>query len=726
MKEQTGLRLQKKFIPTAVLATALLLCLTGGMFFVDSLPVLLTAAVWLLASGAYAAGAVGRLSQSGNSQTQKLQGFSRVMDAALAAGPFAIAAMYAFHLAGRPASYQATLLAALCWLFYGCFGAALRKTSGAGIRDCSGFMERGWLLVTGTLAATALAAVYGWLPVPGAILRTEDRDIAAAGARLGGLLQYPNLFGAVMAAALLERLTALARLPRAAFSRAAGLRGYRTGALAPVFALCLLLSESRGALAAAAAGWAAGWLLLRGRQRLRYALHSGVAVAAGALLARQLAAAQLAPPALPGLLALVAGLAAALALSALAARAADWAGPGASRRRAVPLCAGLAALAACLGVAAVAGLSGRLANPATLLARGELYADALRLLGEAPWLGQGGDTWRTLYRGVQSAPYVGSEVHSGYLDIALDLGAAGLTVLAGWLALAAAGIYRSERRLLPPFIVLVLHSAVDFDMSYGLLWLLLLWLAAWGGQGGRTGRGEYAAEMPGLVPPPGRLPSFARDPFRRFTAGRSSHLARRITAGTAAALLLAGGVAGLCQAGSLRLSHRAAALAPADPAAARLLERAVALAPARAEARLALADVSAPAAAAETLSRGLAYEPSHPGLALALGTALARQGDPAALAPLRRSAELDRYSRGTQTAALRGIGLLTDRLSAAGRPEQAARAAAAGQAAYRRYARLALQAASGRNDRGFRMTAEAAALAKRLAAWRPGVFRSGS
>lgn len=75
------------------------------------------------------------------------------------------------------------------------------------------------------------------LPLPGAILRTEDRELAAAGARLGGLLQYPNTFGAVMAAAMLERLTALGRLPSAAFTRAAGWRGYWTGVLGPVFAL---------------------------------------------------------------------------------------------------------------------------------------------------------------------------------------------------------------------------------------------------------------------------------------------------------------------------------------------------------------------------------------------------------------------------------------------------------------------------------------------------------
>ncbi|GIP54617.1 O-antigen ligase family protein [Paenibacillus vini] len=581
-------------------------------------------------------------------------------------------------------------------------------------------MERGWLLLTGGLAVTSLAAVYGGLSLPGAILRTEDRELAAAGARLGGLLQYPNTFGAVMAAAMLERLTALARLPGAAFTRAAGWRGYWTGVLAPVFALCLLLSESRGALAAAAAGWAAGCLLLRGRERLRYALQSGVAAGAGALLAAQLAAAQLAPPALPGLLSLAAVLAAAIALSGLAARAATperARGQRAGHRRAVPrhrrhrrhaaaALLGAAALAAGAVLAAAGGLPWRLTRAATLFARGELYADALRMLREAPWFGLGGDVWRTMFRSIQSRPYVGSEVHSGYLDFALDLGIVGLAVMLCWLGVIAAALYRSNRRLLPALCVLLLHSAIDFDMSYGFFWLLILWLEAW--------RANSSSERPSCDPKLFRSnrPGLVLVPSLVRSHAAQARL-RAVMMAFLALVLLAGGISGLRQAESLRMQRLAASASEAArPAeAVRLLERAVALAPARAQARLALAAVLPPAEAAEVLRRGMAYERGHPGLELALGLSLAKQGDPAALTHLRRAAELDRYSRAVQTAALRGISLLVDRLDADGRTEQSRLAAAEGIKAYRSYVLLAERAREGRDDRDFRLTREAVSLA---------------
>ncbi|WP_435922423.1 hypothetical protein [Paenibacillus sp. DYY-L-2] len=610
---------------------------------------------------------------------------------------------------GKPASFQATLMACLSWGFFGCFGAALLSAAGRG--SGKAFMERGWLVLAGGLAVTALAAVIGWLPVPEAILRTEDREVAAAGARLGGLLQYPNTFGAVMAAALLERLTALARLPAAAFSRTARWQGVRTGALAPVFALCLLLSESRGALAAAAVGWAAGALLLRGQERLRYALHSGACLAAAALLARPLAAAQLAPPAVPGALTLAAGLALALGMAALAHRAAFRAaafrplagGLSRARRFAAPAFAAAAALGA---LAAIAGLSGRLASAATLHARGALYADALRLLREAPWFGRGGDAWRTLFRGIQSGPYVGSEVHSGYLDIALDLGLAGLAVLLCWLGVLMWPLFKTRSRLLPALTVLLVHSAADFDMSYGLVWLLVLWLAAWGGLGG-FGLTAQAAVNTSAAPSPSPSPCSGTGP-------------KRLMAGLLSFALLTAGASGLGQAVSLGLQRSAVQTAAVSQAeSARRLELAVALAPARSDATLALAAMSAPESAAAILHQALSFEPNDPCLMLAYGKALAQQNRLDALVPLRRAVLSDRYNRSVQTTALRELEGLASRLHQNGRTADSAVAAFAGLELYREFVRLAKQPWNGRNDRDFRVTDAAVGIAEKLESMLP-------
>lgn len=282
----------------AVCVTGLALCGLNGLFFMDTLAALLLVSGWLAVSAAVVGTWTLRWKKA---ERHRLFSENR-LGGWLLVGPFVLAALYGLTLlAANALSVQATFEAMLSWAFYGVVGAAVYVA--AGEKGSRRLLETGWLAIGGLLAITGLAAVYGLLPLPGAVLRTADREIAAAGARLGGLLQYPNTYGAVMAAFLLERLVRLAGWSAADFSRERRWRGYWAAAWALLYALCLLLSESRGAYTAGLAGWAAGCALLRGPARRRYVLHSGVIAAAGAVLARLLAAAQLAPAPLPGLLA---------------------------------------------------------------------------------------------------------------------------------------------------------------------------------------------------------------------------------------------------------------------------------------------------------------------------------------------------------------------------------------------------------------------------------------
>lgn len=632
----------------------------------------------------------------------------------LAAGPFVIAAGYAWRLAAGPLSVQSTMEALRLWAFLGVFAAVLGTLAAAKSLRARRMLEAGWLLLGGLLALTALAAVYGLLPLPGAILRTADPAVSATGARLGGLLQYPNAFGAVMAAFLLEQLMRLARMERAAFTRAGSWRGQRAGALALLFALGLLLSESRGALAAALGGWAAGLALLRGAERRRYAGHSAVFAGAAAVLARGLAAAQLAPAPGPGALALAAGLAAALLASGRVASApprprAPHARSNAARAPQRRACGATALLLAAplAALPASAGFLGRALRPETASARAAMYADAVTLLRRAPWLGQGGDAWRHAFRRVQSLPYVGSEVHSGYLDLALDLGLIGLACTWLWLGGMAIPLLRARSALLPPCLVLLLHSAIDFDFSYGLIWLLLLWAAAMG-----------IAEAGPLHLPARHRPGLVRGPSPRARRLLSPRPLRIVGSGLIAAALLLLGVTGLREAESQRLHRQALARLPeAHREAAELLRRSLALAPYHTAVRLALAERSAPQEAALLLQAGLRYEPERAELWLALGRALAQANQPAAAEALRRGSELDRYDRVKQTAALRELWELAQRLQASGGLQQAEAVASAGADLYAGFLRLAEGIAANpslRNDRGFRLTEEAMTLGREL------------
>lgn len=480
--------------------------------------------------------------------------------------------LYAIHALGSPVSAQGTLNEMLRSGFYTSF--VTFALLAARTRRGRTLLAAVWHLMGITISLSALLAVCGGLPVPYAVAYTQSPGVSATGARLAGLLQYPNAFGAVMAVYLLERIFAAAysfrsedsgkaadgekngafggvavggvdkgsagssavrasvsgageagaegvgvdnNAERMCVSRAgeadaegtgagnnaepmcvsgegevgtgdAAISAKRTGTwsashwlraarLLPLFpyAAALLLSESRGAwLAAAAAGAAA--LLLK-RQLFVPLLITGAApVAAAALLYRQLARSGLAAEPLPGLL-LLAGLWAGAWLAGLWLHRRSCRAAGGHR-------AAVLALAAAGWTAAASAIlllvRARITGPSpTAAARGLFYRDAWKLAAEAPWLGSGGETWRHTYLAAQSRPYVGSQVHSGYLDILLNLGMAGLAAVLLLLLAAGGLVFKASPRLLPPLLVIILHSAADFDWSYGLVWLLLLLLPAW-------------------------------------------------------------------------------------------------------------------------------------------------------------------------------------------------------------------------------------------------------
>ncbi|WP_025336499.1 O-antigen ligase family protein [Paenibacillus sabinae] len=416
------------------------------------------------------------------------------------------------------------------------------------------------------LCWSGLLAFFGALPIPYAVLHSASPEVSTSGARLGGLLQYPNAFGAAMAVFLLERLFAAAqgytdssteRFGRKSEAGGAvlssrrgeglarkarageGLPSGRTGSgrpgfsgrggetlpthlapvgrgtpanrplrgellrLAPLFpyAAALLLSESRGAWLAAACAAAAA-LPLQRRLALPLLAAGAAPLAAAALLCRGLAALPAAPwPGLPLLAGLWAG---ALAAGLWLGRRAQYA---AGRGRAAALVLAALGWTAC-GAAVLALASARGMGPSsTVAARGLMYRDALRFAAKAPWLGQGGETWRSAWLAIQSRPYVGSQVHSGYLDLLLNTGVIGTAAAA--VSLAAAGwlISAHSRRLLSPFLVIVLHGAVDFDWSYSLFGLLLFWLPALARADAVTAYGHSCRRLSALTRPAAVFPA---------------------------------------------------------------------------------------------------------------------------------------------------------------------------------------------------------------------------
>jgi hypothetical protein len=405
----------------------------------------------------------------------------------LVAFPAAMMLCYAVHVWAGSASTQGSMHEMLRWSLLAMFAllAALLAVSPGGVR----WLACGWQLAGGVLVLSGLLAVCGVLPLPYGVMRTADPEISSAGARLGGLLQYPNAYGAIVGMYALERLTAAAGVG-AGGAGPAPPRGWAVLPLMPAQA-ALLLSESRGALLATGCAAVAAFALRRRGARVPLLLAVAAPLACAAWLYRQLAAAQLAPAPVPGLLAVAGPWAAALLGTLLLCRL--W-HSGARKCRAAAMAALVLACIAAALMAAASTADRFAAGVGTGTSRLRMWRDALRLWNEAAWLGHGGDTWRTMFRAIQSSPYVGGEVHSGLLDLALDTGLLGIALLAGWMLLTLRSIRCFAPRLLPPVLVFVLHGAVDFDWSFALAWMLVTWLAAWAA--------ALKAEADFMSPPP--------------------------------------------------------------------------------------------------------------------------------------------------------------------------------------------------------------------------------
>nr|WP_246628274.1 O-antigen ligase family protein [Paenibacillus oenotherae] len=465
-------------------------------------------------------------------------------------------------------------------------------------------------------------------------------------------MQYPNAFAAVAAAYLIWSWGLLIRARTRICYLLAAIQGVP-------LALVLLLTESRAAWLAAGLGWLGGLAAARRTERVHWLLYSGwTLVAAGAayrfvygagLRNGGHAAAGAAPEAVVAegallLACVLAGAGGYYLIRSLAPRSSGrwrvWAAWGG-------WIAGIGAMALLLP----AVIQGRLGGYFdTLGARSMFYKDAIILIREAPLLGRGGDTWRMLFTQIQTYPYIGSEVHSGYLDIALDLGLVGLVLFGLVIGGLLRNVFLFDRMGLVPIGVLLLHAAVDFDMAYGCYWLLLFgWIALYSKPaeaGGGTAAGRW----------------------RRRAAVRGA------AAASAAVIAV---TAALCSwRFDAAVAHREAAVYASGAGQAAALRAALGANPYWTRIRIELAELAPPQEQAALLAAGLRYEPQSVPLLRALGRVYAERGDvPQATAHLRLALRYDRYDRDNQTDAVVHMARLAQHMRAIGKASEARQAA---------------------------------------------------
>lgn len=687
----------------ALIAVLLVSCLKSGFYFtVDMYPVWIGYGLLCFLAGTFAL--MLRLVARSEKRAFPEAGFS-LPEFMLLVSPFLLMTVYALHWLLGSLSVQGSVNQLLRWGLYGLFAVSAfviaRRQGGRAV------LAAAWHTAGGLVCASALLSVYGILQLPYAIAHTSNPGISATGARLAGLLEYPNTFGMLMAAFLLERLFALPGSFR--LKEPVGMIRLLRGVLPLLpYAAALLLSESRGAWLAAGVASAAG-LALERRRSLAPLLLAAAPLAGAALLYRQLASAMLAPQPWPGLLTL-AGVWAGSMLAGLGLYRHAQSGVAVGLRRLAWAAGGILAA---VGAAAVflAAQERIVRNFSTVSARGDIYRDAWRLFWHAPWFGQGGETWRLSYRAVQTNPYVGSQVHSGYLDMLLNTGIIGTVFL--FMLLGAAGwlLYRSRRELLPVFAVFVMHSAADIDWSFGLVWLLMFLLVAWGQ--------SYHASVPDQTLQVQTGVEVSAVKRHSGIAFRMGPVSRRPILLILFWLGVSGGGVFLALRGEAgyRL-HQEALYEPSKAEAVMLLQSSLRWNPADAGTALDLARRLPPKAAEMILQRSLSYSPGHPGLTFALADNAVKRGDARAAAYWTEAGfSRDKYNAGEQTKSLERLLRLAKSKLSAGNVKEARRIVQSGLALYNDYAHRASdhRGALIRNDRDFRLTREAKEWGSQLA-----------
>ncbi|WP_127462158.1 O-antigen ligase family protein [Paenibacillus elgii] len=120
----------------------------------------------------------------------------------------------------------------------------------------------------------------------------------------------------------------------------------------------------------------------------------------------------------------------------------------------------------------------------SVLERGTFYKDALKLYSDYPVIGAGGGAWSALYEKYQNNPYVSRQAHNFFLQYLVEVGTIGFAV---FIVILLAVFWLFMRKFLKDsddhsssryiyFIIaisLLIHSMLDFDLSFVYLGILL-------------------------------------------------------------------------------------------------------------------------------------------------------------------------------------------------------------------------------------------------------------
>lgn len=108
----------------------------------------------------------------------------------------------------------------------------------------------------------------------------------------------------------------------------------------------------------------------------------------------------------------------------------------------------------------------------------DFLQDAVKLTAKRPW-GYGGGGWLRSYQQIQQVNYTARDPHSHYALTLVEAGVPGLLLLVAAIGVAAFNAFRARKgdplrwAMAAAALTMAAHAAIDIDLSYFMMWLLL-------------------------------------------------------------------------------------------------------------------------------------------------------------------------------------------------------------------------------------------------------------
>lgn len=306
-------------------------------------------------------------------------------------------------------------------------------------------------------------------------------EVSGLGERLGGFIQYPNAFGALLSGMILYHLLFLAEKR----SRIYGV----SSVILPMLMPLLLLTESRGAWLLLAVCWLVSFYFIKSENQLRYIISTIFTIISGLMIyLTTISEGEINPGLQTISLLLLFSLISYFLEKLLTKEIFLWKG----KVWVLPIGVSLVTLFLILDSIMNGIIYNVLPNSiqrrlsfgmGTFHDRVYYWKDVLHNVKDIGFLGNGGDAWTYLMYRVQTFPYITKELHNEYLTIFIETGIQGLIVSMVVIFIVGKNLLLRKSIVFPVFCLVLLHACIDFTLSFPMivLWVIVLVASEMGG-----------------------------------------------------------------------------------------------------------------------------------------------------------------------------------------------------------------------------------------------------